>query len=156
MRSFVFLELWASIVALLLLPGAALSQTSSPSFSADCLVIAPGVGASTSSTFSAVTVVGATLAGETMSPGFTARFTSMCPDLGSGGCVVPLCGDCDLNLTVNILDALQAAKHAVGLIVLVGLQFDSCDVDNDPDVDVIDSLFIAQASAGLPVTLTCC
>lgn len=57
-----------------------------------------------------------------------------------------LCGDCDQNGAVNILDALIAAKTAVGL-------YDPgcalCDVDRDGSTGILDALWIAQYVGGL-------
>jgi len=77
-------------------------------------------------------------------------------------CAVPVCGDCNGDGVTSILDALQAAQHAAGLITLTGLAFSSCNVIGVSEpapgavVDVIDALTLAQAAAGVPVALTCC
>ena len=66
-----------------------------------------------------------------------------------------LCGDCDGDGSVTILDALAAAHHGAGIITLVGQQFTDCDVNSTAQVDVLDALILAQAAAGLGVTLNC-
>lgn len=68
---------------------------------------------------------------------------------------VCMCGDCDLDGDVDILDALRAAQIAVGLIMPTPIDRQVCDVDADTDIDIIDALFIAQVAAGLPVVLNC-
>lgn len=67
--------------------------------------------------------------------------------------VAQLCGDCDLDSDVDIVDALTGAQHAVGLNLLGGQAFLNCDVNLTSSVDVVDALTIAQAATGLPVTL---
>ena len=71
-------------------------------------------------------------------------------------CLAPLCGDCNGDGNVNILDALAAAQHTVATITLTGRGYDACNVDSDGDVDILDALRIAQSSVGLPVALICC
>ena len=77
-------------------------------------------------------------------------------------CLAPFCGDCNLDMMVSILDALVAAQHAAGLIILTGTQFSNCNVLGTLEpfpgatVDILDALNLAQAAAGLSVTLTCC
>jgi hypothetical protein len=77
-------------------------------------------------------------------------------------CAVSLCGDCNQDGVVSILDALVGAQHAAGLVVLAGMPFTACNVigllEPDPGalVDILDALTIAQSAAGLPATLTCC
>lgn len=66
-----------------------------------------------------------------------------------------LCGDCDLDGDIDVLDALRAARLAAVLIMPGPLDFRVCDVDADADIDIIDALLTAQAAAGLPVMLTC-
>ena len=66
-----------------------------------------------------------------------------------------VCADCDGTMTVTILDALVAAQHSAGLIVLTGTQFVSCDVDLTSSVTILDALVIAQVAAGLPAALMC-
>ena len=65
-------------------------------------------------------------------------------------------------MTVSILDALVAAQHSAGLIVLTGVDFSNCNVfgalEPDPtaDVSILDALNLAQSAAGLSVMLICC
>lgn len=72
----------------------------------------------------------------------------------SGGPCI-LCGDCDRDGNIDILDALRAAQGATGLFIPGPIDFQVCDVDNDGDIGVIDALLIAQFAVGLPVTLNC-
>jgi hypothetical protein len=123
----------------------------SPSYTADCLAVVPGVESTASPNATALTVAGGLVSGTMASPAYQARFEVLCL-----GCGVTLCGDCNGDGAITILDSLAAARHAVALVVLTGVQFASCDVDRDGDVDVLDSLRVAQAAAGLSVTLTCC
>jgi hypothetical protein len=77
-------------------------------------------------------------------------------------CPLVLCGDCNEDGAVTILDALVAAQHAAGVTSLTGSGFSNCNVlgTTEPDpgatVDVLDALSIAQFAAGLGVTLACC
>jgi hypothetical protein len=78
------------------------------------------------------------------------------------GCGLSLCGDCNGDGVVSILDALLAAQSGASILVLTGVQFSNCNVQGilEPDpaavVDVLDALGIAQLAAALPVTLACC
>ena len=69
--------------------------------------------------------------------------------------VLAQCGDCDLNMSVDIVDALTAAQIASSMVMPTPAQLISCDVDSSGAVDILDALLIAQASAGLQVSLTC-
>jgi hypothetical protein len=77
-------------------------------------------------------------------------------------CLATVCGDCNGDLTVTILDALTAAQHSAAIIQLSGVEFTNCNVigvlEPDPlaDVSILDALTLAQAAAGLPVSLVCC
>lgn len=66
-----------------------------------------------------------------------------------------LCGDCDQDGDVDILDALRAAQLAAGLIAPAPIDFFFCNVYRDGDIDIIDALLMAQFAAGLPVMLNC-
>jgi hypothetical protein len=69
-----------------------------------------------------------------------------------------LCGDCNLDLQVTVVDALTAARYSVGLISLTGPQLFSCNVDGQGLVDIVDALLIAQCSVGVlgsPCGLAC-
>ena len=69
---------------------------------------------------------------------------------------VKLCGDCNNDGKVSVLDALLAAQHDEGINKLEGVHFASCDVDNNGVVDDADSQLIAEFAVDLPVKLTCC
>lgn len=70
------------------------------------------------------------------------------------GCA--LCGDCNLNGSgPDILDSLTAAQIAVGLVMPSPEQDLCCDVDFNSSINILDSLAMAQAAAGIPVTLMC-
>jgi hypothetical protein len=74
------------------------------------------------------------------------------------GTLPALCGDCDLDGDVDVLDALDAARHGIGLTTLVGAAFDNCDVQPDHgngEVNVLDALPIAQFSVGIRPALLC-
>lgn len=66
-----------------------------------------------------------------------------------------LCGDCDRDGDIDVVDALRAAQIANGLIMPTLTDFLACNVDDDGDIDVIDALLIARVSAGFPLTLNC-
>jgi hypothetical protein len=77
-------------------------------------------------------------------------------------CGATLCGDCNGDGFVTILDALTAAQHSAAIITLTGTDFTNCNVIGavEPDpaaaVDILDALTLAQSAAGLPVMLVCC
>lgn len=127
----------------------------SASYRSECTIVAPGIDHASSASYSTFAVVGATVSGSAASASYETEIGPLCPEL-SGGCGVVLCGDCNGDGAVTILDALAAAQSAVGTRTLTPMQFASCDVDMDGDVDILDALLIAQVSAGLPVMLTCC
>ena len=57
-----------------------------------------------------------------------------------------------------MLDALTAAQIEVGLLTATMAQQIACDVEPNPrdgDIDVLDSLVLAQVSSGLPASLGC-
>jgi subtilisin family serine protease len=60
-----------------------------------------------------------------------------------------LLGDCDLNGTVNVTDAVLALRHSMGLITLEGNAFLAGDVDLNGTVNVTDSLMIMRYAMGL-------
>ena len=65
-----------------------------------------------------------------------------------------LCGDCDGNASVNILDALLAAQIGTGLGILSTPAFEDCNVQGIPGgppqgaVGILDALRIAQYTVG--------
>ena len=66
-----------------------------------------------------------------------------------------ICGDCNMDGRVDILDALHISQIAVGLIIPTPAHYLVCDVDADSDIDILDALRVAQIAAGLSVVLTC-
>ena len=87
------------------------------------------------------------LTGVCSSPAFDVDNTAIC---------FMTCGDCDLNgVGPNVVDALQAAQIAAGILVPTFLQTGCCDVNSTMSIDVIDSLIMAQAAAGLSAVLIC-
>ena len=73
------------------------------------------------------------------------------------------CGDCNGDGNANVLDALLAARHAVGVVMLVSPDFEACNVSGtlgDPTVpgavvDTLDALLLAQAAVGLVGMIDC-
>ncbi|MBQ1520309.1 MAG: dockerin type I repeat-containing protein, partial [Clostridia bacterium] len=53
-------------------------------------------------------------------------------------------GDCDLNGTVDSVDALLALRHALGIIELEGPAFLAGDIDGNGVIDSTDALFILR------------
>ena len=78
------------------------------------------------------------------------------------GCPLTLCGDCNTDGVVDVLDALLAAQAEVGVALLTPTQFANCNVEGalEPDpgaeVTVLDALRLAQFAVGSPVPLDCC
>lgn len=70
-------------------------------------------------------------------------------------CAQNLCGDCNLDGTRDVLDALVAAQVSAAIRTISGPERDACDVDSDLSVDILDALAIAQCAAGLPCSLSC-
>ncbi|MBO4879389.1 MAG: S8 family serine peptidase [Clostridia bacterium] len=58
-------------------------------------------------------------------------------------------GDCDLNGTVNVADAVLALRHSMGLITLTGDGFLAGDIDENGTVAVTDAIAILRYSMGL-------
>ena len=72
--------------------------------------------------------------------------TLSCPPVVPTG----LCGDCDNNGDINILDALVAARAGAGLAVIDPLLVGQCDVSPvRGDITSLDALLIAQFVIGL-------
>jgi hypothetical protein len=72
--------------------------------------------------------------------------------------IVWVCGDCNQDGALTILDALRGAQIAAGLIVPQPIDYQYCDVNfvsPPPAITVLDALIMAQAAAGLTVVLTC-
>lgn len=75
----------------------------------------------------------------------------------SAPCSAAVCGDCNRSGAVDVIDALRAAQLATGLLPTSDALCE-CDVVNPqamPDVDVLDSLAIAQWCAGYVGVLAC-
>jgi hypothetical protein len=142
------------MVALTLTSTAFAQTLSSPSFRGECTFVLPAVGEQTSTSFGSLTAVGGITSGELTSPSFSTVLDVLCVE--QGGCIVTLCGDCTGDGVISILDALAAAQHAVLVIMLMGTEFNNCDVDADMDVDILDALLIAQVASGQPTALVCC
>jgi hypothetical protein len=67
-----------------------------------------------------------------------------------------ICGDCDQSGSgPDILDAFEAGRIAVMIVVPTPQQSLCCDVDSSGAIDVLDAFLIAQAAVGLPVVLVC-
>lgn len=138
----------------ILLAGTLAAQgMSSPSYDNECVVVLTAVEHHASAGFQSLTAVGGVSGPEQTSALFSLTFDPLCL---AGGCATTLCGDCNLDGTLNILDSLTAAQHAVATISLSGAAFDNCDADTNGNVDILDALLLAQAAAGLPVTPSCC
>lgn len=81
----------------------------------------------------------------------------------TGACTPLLCGDCNSDAVVNIIDALSAARHAAGLDNLTGAVFAACNVSGTPgddttpgaDVSILDALAIGRYVALIVPALTC-
>ena len=66
-----------------------------------------------------------------------------------------LCGDCNEDQRLDVLDVLAAAQHSAGIAPLSGRAHRLCDVDQSGAVSVIDALQIAQKTLGLPTAIAC-
>ena len=67
-----------------------------------------------------------------------------------------LCGDCELDQDVDVVDALLAAQFGAQLSPQpTGIQLRACDVNGDTQAEVIDALLIARFDAQLVATLSC-
>jgi hypothetical protein len=63
------------------------------------------------------------------------------------------CGDPDGNGMVDVIDAANVARAAVGLPSNCTLA--TCDVDGNGSINVIDAANVARAAVGLPAALNC-
>lgn len=79
-------------------------------------------------------------------------------------CAYSVCGDCDGNARVDILDALLVAQFSAGLLALPtpgSRQFNECNVlgivfpNPAATLDILDALELARFAAGL-ATVSCC
>lgn len=86
------------------------------------------------------------------------------PRLGMGGLALlfllpgagaQLCGDCDRDGVIVILDALRASRIGVGLEPELPTDSLVCDVDLDTRIGILDAFRMAQEAVGLAPTLTC-
>ena len=69
-----------------------------------------------------------------------------------------LCGDCDGNNRIEIVDALKAAQTATGIATIISPDLEACDVQppgGNGLVSITDALGIAQYVVGLPGILDC-
>ena len=67
-----------------------------------------------------------------------------------------VCGDCDGNgQGPDVLDVLQTARVAAGLIVPSTWVGACCDVDSDLAVSILDALQLARMAVGQTSILTC-
>ena len=96
---------------------------------ADVLVDGVSIGAATTYTFPPVT------ANHTIAATFAPS-------------VIP--GDVDDDGTVTMLDALLAARAAVGITTLTGSAFQAADVDHNGTITMMDVLLIARIAVGIP------
>ncbi len=69
--------------------------------------------------------------------------------------LVSSCGDCDGDGTITALDALRAAMHSAGTVLITDLGLLDCDVDRSGIINVVDALIMAQEAAGLMPGLDC-
>lgn len=91
--------------------------------------------------------------------GGTASLDIQCEPAGTScggvtGCT-GLCGDCNGDGMVNVLDALLAAQTGAGSAMPPAGSSACCDVDTSTSVTILDALLVAQFAAGLPVILSC-
>ena len=66
-----------------------------------------------------------------------------------------MCGDCNLDSAVDMVDTLLVAHQAAGIQQLRGRQLCLGDAQGDGDVDILDALVIAMDLAGLGTGLAC-
>ena len=95
---------------------------------------------------------------KSLRPMRTGVLTVLAMVMSLGGEVDALCGDCNDDGVVNVLDVLRASHHVTGLLPLFGRQHDNCDVQpagGDTFVTVLDALFIAQHAVGQRPDLFC-
>ena len=66
-----------------------------------------------------------------------------------------VCGDCNGDGAVNVIDAYAAAQHAAGLVYLWGDALDRCDIDASGAVQISDALRIARRIVGIDPVIVC-
>ncbi|MCP3961805.1 MAG: hypothetical protein GY719_28515 [bacterium] len=69
------------------------------------------------------------------------------------GAQTGVCGDCDADFDVDVVDALVASQYASGLNPLTPP--DECDVNGSGGTSIVDALLISQFSAGVISSLSC-
>ncbi|MFC2074642.1 dockerin type I repeat-containing protein [Bdellovibrionota bacterium] len=72
------------------------------------------------------------------------------PVKSSAQCYLFDCGDCNLDRSFGVTDALEAAQIAAGIKPLQTYQDKMCDVDGSGRIEILDALILAQKAVGNP------